>query len=390
MKAMFLSHQKPHKSLPIYFVNIFFSFHYAVTIYVSSSFLGTFFSPQVVSLFFIVGALGNILLFLGAPYILRKIGNRKFLFYLLALESLATIGLALAYSALSVGIFFILRGSVIMLVYYSLDIFLEEISAKKKIGGIRGLYLTITNLAIAASPLLVAKLTLGNNFSPLYWLSALALVPPLFLALFSFHNKPVHPRHTEPKILPFSLFWKSKNIRRVSLASLTLELFYVFMVIYTPIYLNKSIGFAWSEIGVMFTIMLLPFVLFELPVGYLTDKKYGEKEIMSIGFFIIGIALITIPFLDKDFIWWTVLLFISRTGASLVEITTESYFFKHVDSRDTGLISLYRLGRPVAVIIGAGLFSITISIFSYGPSFFVLALIIFYGLLQSFYLKDIR
>jgi MFS family permease len=388
MKVLFLSHRKTPPSLPIYFVNLFFSFHYAATIYVVSSYLENYFRNEIVSLFFILGAVGNIILFLLCPFILRRLGNRKFLFYLLALEIIATLGLALGLSALSVALFFILRGSILMLIYYSLDIFLEEISDNKKTGGIRGLYLTITNIAIASAPLLVAALALGDEYTILFWISALILMPALLIAVLSFHNKPVHKKHTLPHSLPLASFWKSLNIKRVSLASWVLEMFFVFMVIYTPIYLREVIGFDWGQIGVAFTIMLLPFVIFDWPVGRLADKKYGEKEIMSIGFFIMGASVLVMPFLGNNIFIWTAILFLSRVGASFVEITTESYFFKHVDSRDTGFISLYRLTRPVSIITGALLYAVSIYLSSIASTFFVVSIILFYGLKQSLYLKD--
>ncbi len=388
MKVLFLSHRKTPPSLPIYFVNLFFSLHYAATIYVASSYLENFFPTGIVSLFFILGAIGNIILFLLCPYLLKHLGNRKFLFYLLALEIIATIGLALGLSAFSVGLFFILRGSILMLIYYSLDIFLEEISDDKKTGGIRGSYLTVTNIAIASAPLLVAALALGNEYSKLFWISALVLIPALFIAMFSFHNKPVRKKHTAPHSLPFRSFWKSLNVRRVSLASWILEMFFVFMVIYMPIYLHEVIGFEWSQIGVAFTIMLLPFVMFDWPVGKLADNLYGEREIMSIGFFIMGLSVLTMLFLGNNIFIWTAVLFLSRVGASFVETTTESYFFKHVDSRDTGFISLYRLTRPLAIIIGAGTYALSIYLIGTVPTFFVVTLIVFFGLKQSLYLKD--
>jgi MFS family permease len=388
MKVLFLSHRKTPPTLPIYFVNLFFSLHYAATIYVASSYLENFFPTVIVSLFFILGAIGNIILFLLCPYLLKHLGNRKFLFYLLALEIIATIGLALGLSALSVGLFFILRGSILMLIYYSLDIFLEEVSDDKKTGGIRGSYLTVTNIAIASAPLLVAALALGNEYSKLFWISALVLIPALFIAMFSFHNKPVHKKHTAPHSLPFRLFWKSLNVRRVSLASWVLEMFFVFMVIYMPIYLHEVIGFEWSQIGVAFTIMLLPFVMFDWPVGKMADNLYGEKEIMSIGFFIMGLSVLTMLFLGNNIFIWTAVLFLSRVGASFVETTTESYFFKHVDSRDTGFISLYRLTRPLAIIVGAATYALSIYLIGTVPTFFVVTLIVFFGLKQSLYLKD--
>jgi len=123
------------------------------------------------------------------------------------------------------------------------------------------------------------------------------------------------------------------------------------MVVYTPLYLTKYVGFSWAEIGVIFTIMLLPFVIFEIPVGRLADKKYGEKEFLTVGFIIMGIFTMAIGFVTvKNFWLWAAILFATRIGASFVEITCDTYFFKKVDQGKTDVIGFYRLTRPLSYV----------------------------------------
>lgn len=160
------------------------------------------------------------------------------------------------------------------------------------------------------------------------------------------------------------------------------------MIVYTPLYLHEVVGFTWAELGIVFAIMLLPFVIFEWPMGLIADKLYGEKEIMSIGFFLAGLSLLVMPFLPGALILWATVLFVSRVGASFVEISTESHFFKHVDSRDSGLISIFRLARPTGIIVGASLGVLSLELFSFEKIFFLLAFIVFLGLKESLYIKD--
>ena len=61
------------------------------------------------------------------------------------------------------------------------------------------------------------------------------------------------------------------------------------MIIYLPIYLHKNIGLAWSQISIILIIMLLPY-LSSVKLGKLADSKYGEKELMMIGFVIASIT----------------------------------------------------------------------------------------------------
>ena len=177
-------------------------------------------------------------------------------------------------------------------------------------------------------------------------------------------------------------------MRRVTLTKLVLEIFFAIMVIYTPIYLHSNLGFEWSELGVMFTIVLLPFVILEWPAGLLADRFFGEKEMMSVGFVLMGGALLIMPYLGPVFLIWTLVLLLSRVGASLVEVMSESYFFKHVDGQDTRLISIYRLARPVGIVIGSALGAVVLNLVSFQTIFLVLAIIALFGLKESLTLKD--
>ena len=378
------------RRIPVYFANLFFSLHYAAILYVNSSLLSDHFSSSIIAALFVAGSLGNILLFLRAPKIISVIGNRALFVIALILEGVATIGLALANSPLAVGFYFFIFEAVSMMVYYALDIFLEAASENKVTGDIRGMDLTIANFAILFGPLLVAIYAVDHHYMYLYLASSLLLIPVIFLGIFSF--KTFHEGKTLPIThnLPFSAWNETRNIKGISLARLALEFFYAIMAIYVPIYLHTHIGFSWQEIGVMFTIMLLPFVFLQLPAGELSDTRYGEKEILTLGFFVMGLSLLSMPYLDSSFVLWTSMLFLSRIGASLIEVMTDSYFFKHVDRKDTGLISIFRLMRPLAIILAAAVAGVAIALSSYLSIFFILMISTFWGMYQGLRIVDTR
>jgi MFS family permease len=372
----------------IFIAVFFFSLHFAATLYINSSFLQHFFSLRAVGLLYVVGAIGNILLFLKAPALLNRFGIRKFLFIFLWLTLGSTVGAAYAFSAVDAGIFFIIYAVCAPMVYYALDLLLEERSPDRKTGEIRGIYLTLLNIAIAAGPLLITVMGTDGKFRAFYLAAAIILIP-LFILIFFFLGRNFG-RGYSGHSLPFRLWWRRHSVRRVTVSRLILEFFYGMMAIYTPIYLHTHIGFSWTEIGIIFSIMLLPFILFEWPAGELADRKFGEKEIMSLGFFITLISLLFMPSLDKAIVAWTIALFCSRIGASFIEITTESYFFKQVSSRDMGLISIFRLARSVGLIFGAGAGALAIYLWPMSSIYFVLAIACFAGWRVSRRLVDTK
>jgi MFS family permease len=377
------------KLLVRFLITFFLSINLGVLLYVNSSFLSQFFSSTMVSLVFTLGATAGIFSFLVAPRLVNILSKENFLFLSLTTALLANLLLALADSGLSAALSFIVYTTFHALAYYCLDIFIEEDSLDNKTGEMRGLYLTFVNAGIILGPLLVALTASETAFQPIYLSGSVILSLTLLLSLSLLPKaRKLYPILEPSFSFPIKIWWQTRSVRSATLARLILSIFFALMVIYTPIYLHDHIGFSWSEIGVIFTVMLLPFVLFEWPAGELADHFWGEKEMMSIGFFLMGSALLIMPFLGKSFGLWMVILFLSRVGASLVEVMTESYFFKKIKAHETGFLSIFRLVNPLSIIIGATLGAIVLHFFKFETLFFVSAFIVAWGLFESLYLKD--
>ncbi|KKU89229.1 MAG: Nucleoside:H+ symporter:Major facilitator superfamily member, partial [Candidatus Yanofskybacteria bacterium GW2011_GWA1_48_10] len=141
---------------PVFVASFLLSIHFGALLYVNSSLLGGFFEPSIVSLFFLLGAAGSVLIFLFAPKLIRRFGKRFLLLFSLILTTISTFSLALASSSSVIAVSFIIYASLLPMIYYCLDIFLEELTLDAKTGEIRGIYLTILNLGIALGPFVLA------------------------------------------------------------------------------------------------------------------------------------------------------------------------------------------------------------------------------------------
>ena len=306
-------------------------------------------------------------------------------------EFLATVGLIVVRNPILAAIYFLIHLEAIALIYFNFDIFMESATKDEgKTGEIRAAYLTMANITIVLAPLVISFILVNNNYSLVYLFSALLLLPlyKLIKKLKTAKTGSIKHIRLVETILDYR---KDRDLYNISMSGFLLQSFYAFMVIYTPIYLVKHIGFSWSEIGVMFTIMLLPFVFFELPVGELADRRYGEKEFLTIGFIIMGLCTLVMSFLTyKSFIAWTIILFLSRVGASFVEITTESYFFKHVDQDKTDIISFFRISRPVSFIIVPLVFALSLQFISFQYIFTIVGAFMIIGTHYSLALHDTR
>lgn len=378
------------KFVPTALIYFLVSVHFGALLYVASSYLKHFFPENIVSLLFTLSALVNVAFYPLATPLLKRFSKGAFLTIFLLTSTLSSLGLAYATNSVQVLFYFFLYGPSILMVYYCLDLILETLTNEKRTGEIRGLYNTFLNTGIMVGPLLLALFSLDDSLNYVYIVAALALIPALIIAAVSFKLRFTTPhRGTVTTLkLPIRDWWRKRNIRAVTLARLSLESFFTFMIIYTPLYLHDTIDFSWGELGIIFTVALLPFVIFTWPVGEIADKFLGEKEIMSLGFFLAGVATIMMSFVGKNFIAWMFILFLSRVGASFVEITTDVYFFKKIHPHDTGILSIFRLTRPLSNAMGALMGLVLLEFFSIDKVFFLTAFLLLFGLRETLYIKD--
>jgi hypothetical protein len=87
---------------------------------------------------------------------------------------------------------------------------------------------------------------------------------------------------------------------------------------------------------------------------------------------------------------WAVIMFTTRVGAALVEVTTESYFFKQTKSSDAQIISFFRITRPLAYVLGAIVASLSLLFVPFNLLFVVFAALMIPAMFCAMYIQDTR
>jgi MFS family permease len=256
-----------------------------------------------------------------------------------------------------------------------------------------GLKLSLLSLSMATAQLFVGNLTdvSSDSFTFVYIASALLLFPlGVVIHFASYHFKdPAYISIDFKNIV--AVLRGEADIRLIIAISFFLQLFFAAMVIYVPLYLSTVVGFSWTHIGIILFAGLMAYVLFEWPIGIIADRYIGEKEMMAVGFVIMAVSVSWFAFLTStSMMLWMVAMFLSRVGASLVETTTESYFFKHAVSIDTHKISIFRMTNPLGAIAGAALGSVALLFMPLNLLFVALALAMIPGLFLTLFLRDTR
>ncbi len=379
----------------LYAAVVLLSLHWALVLYINSSYLEQFVPASTIGILYTVGSAVTMVAFYIVAKVLGRRGNYyvTLLLALLELKVLATMAFTdNVYIAVAV---FLVHQAIVPLILFNLDIYMEKMigNEEQKTGSKRGLFLAVMSLAGAFAPLITGQLIHGDNpnFSYAYLASAALMIPFIFILFrsFRFFKESVY----EPvSFLPtFKLFWNDVSLRNVSIVHLLLQLFFSWMVIYTPLYLSNVVGFTWDKIGMILFMGLMAYVVLEYPIGILSDRWIGEKEMMAFGLVILAVTTSWFAFLTTASVAiWMFAMFMTRVGASFVETTTESYFFKHTTGSDPSIISFFRATRPLAYIVGSIIGGIIIAQHSYQFLFILLGILIAVGLFFVIPLRDTR
>ncbi|MFZ2151875.1 MAG: MFS transporter [Minisyncoccia bacterium] len=375
----------------VYLVTLFYAFHYALPLYSESSYLETLVPKFAVGIIYSIAALGSLALTLKIGGFLNRWSNRRVLISAAILEGISLFVLSYTTSLPVSVIFFILHTILLAVLYVGLNVLVESVSKKEDVGKIRGVYLTILNVGILTGPFFASQLV-GSGFALLFLSAALCLIPMVYI-LYKNLDHLHEPRYIAPDFFEsLKRLRKFENVRKIVFAQFILELFWIIMILYGPIYLkDNNIATLATYLGVVIPIILIPFILLPYPLGRLADHKLGEKELLVFGILLMifgtgMFALLT----TSSLAIYIFALFIARLGSSMVEEMSSSYFYKQVDHSQADLISIFVNTRNLAFISGPLIASVIIYYSSIQVVFFVLVGVLVLSLLPILKLHDTK
>jgi MFS family permease len=389
--------KKSNQKNLIYLLIFLFTLHFTPATYIESSFLENLVGSNKVGLIFAIASVATLFGLAFVRKFIKKAGNYRTFLGALIIELISLSFLSISLFVESgpfwntIFIIFFVSGFVSRSIcFFNLDIFTEHLSTDANTGAARGTFLTSLNFAFVIGPLLAGMIVKNNEeIGKVFILGVLLLIPVIHITIKYFKN------YKDVKYENYEFFGtlvyiiRKADLRRIFICNFLLFLFYSWMIIYTPIYLNEVIGFNLGEVSTLIGIGLIPFLLLQLYLGKLADSKYGEKEILTIGLIVTGLSTMIMTFFNlKIFIIWAIILFVTRIGASMVESMVETYLFKKVTDENLDIISLYRATRPTAYIVGPLLASILLIFFNIQTLFLFLGIIMILGINFSLKIKD--
>ncbi len=376
-----------------YLMTFLYAMHYAIPVYATSSYLHKFFASSIVSAAYMVGSFFALLASVHIAKSIKKYHTYRFTMGVAILEMIVVALFGLTENIYLLPALFVAHFALQALLFVSLNVFMESFSAHANVGSIRGLFLAVFHVGILISPVIGGYILSISSFAVLYTVSALTLIPYLFLVHHYLGHIKDPAYHTINLIDALHKALRNKNIRGAVVAKFLVECFYAVMVIYSPLYL-ATLGIPLTTyLGFIIPVALIPLVILPYELGYLADTKYGEKEMLLIGLLILTVTtFICVLLTTSSVLIWALVLLISRIGASLVDTMAFTYYFKKIGPEDPSFTALF-VNMYSMAIITTGAVGVMISPFLVERPqlmFVILGCVLAWGVTVVLPMKDTR
>ncbi len=265
------------------------------------------------------------------------------------------------------------------------EAFIKDISPAERRGEFRSFFGTFANAGLLIGPLIGGFLAGAFGIRSPYLFAAILIVVPLNLILV-FGMEDGHSNTNKNQAVMDFLpvlkeFLQQRELKLMALCTVSLYFWYAARWIFGPLFL-QNLGYSPYIIGVWLAVSVLPFLLFQIPVGKLSDK-IGKSRIMCLGFLISAVSLIPLGFMSSISSLLAT-IFIVSIGTAFVEPLIEARVTDIVPKERYGAYSgIFEFTKTLGLMLGP--VGSSIFVYSFGISysfipavaFFILTLAIF-------------
>jgi len=245
-----------------YLLNVLFTFQVVIPLYINSNFLTTLVSEGFTSLTYALAAALTIATIAATSRVLKHFSNYQATTTLLLVDAVALLVLASGTITAVLLFAFIVHWILTAVIRYHLDIFLESFSKTDETDQIRGTLSTLRHIPFILGPLIAGWVLGEDAYSLMYLVAAGFSVPTLYVLITYYRDFTDPAYHYQNLWHSIKTAWADVNVRWTLVCMFLLRLFFAWMVVYTPIYLHQYVGLSFDQIGIILSIMLLPYVLF--------------------------------------------------------------------------------------------------------------------------------
>ena len=350
----------------------------------SEVYVGFFYSAMSVSM--IIAALVS-------SYFLRRFSRMKVLCSCFVIGGLMTLFLVFASSLHHLFPLEFIRVFSVLFVVMTLALMVHDFTKSRDLGKTEGVYFLFNNIGWFLGPIMGGVIAKYVGVEPVFIFSSLFLFIAFFYVTHQ-HLVKKHPALALPPPAPrkkitknkFSLFWSDKNRVIAYVVSLVLIMWISFKTIAVPLFV-ADMGYGTDTAGLILSLSILPYILFEVPIGLYGDK-HGLRRPIVWGFFILAFCAMAVK-ISPIFFLDAVFIILGNIGAAFIEPLHDVYFFRHVKkSEEDSLYGVFVTADPLAKFIGPAMISVSLILLPFDWVFVAFGCLFVAAGFFSFLIKD--
>ncbi|RJS80598.1 MFS transporter [Methanophagales archaeon] len=245
-------------------------------------------------------------------------------------------------------------GALMVPVWIVGEAFIKDISPTRRRGEFRSFFGTFANAGMLIGSLIGGSLAMGFGIRQPYIFAAILLLVPLIL-VFGLkedeYSRSTNKNQAVKDFLPvLKEFLQQRELKILALCTLSLYFWYAAKWVFGPLFL-LNLGYSLFIIGIWLAVSVLPFLLFQIPVGILSDK-IGKSKIIYLGFFISTISLLPLGF-ESSISSLLATIFIVSIGTSFAEPLIEVRVTDIVQKERYGAYSgIFEFTKTLGLMLG--------------------------------------
>ncbi|MCX6783626.1 MAG: MFS transporter [candidate division WWE3 bacterium] len=231
---------------------------------------------------------------------------------------------------------------------FNVEIYMKRLNAEENIIENNSKMGAIYNSAWVIFPFVGSFISERFNYSWVFVVAAaFAAIAYLILPRHGMPRAPVSAGLQNP-LKTVKLFFSNRFRVHAFINALGLDFIYGSWFLIT-LFLNK-LGASATQIGIVTMIVYLPWVLLEIPVGRLADRRIKAPIMFIIGYVIMAITTVIMG-LTTNIVLFTAIYFLCACGSTLIEQIRYPYFLKHLSAEENGLVSIFLMESPIGRIL---------------------------------------
>jgi MFS family permease len=288
--------------------------------------------------------------------------------------------------------FFILLAFVLIILYTfritSFGIIVKDKSNMKRLASNEGLIYTFANTSWVIGPLVAGFMSERYGINLIFSLSAtFLLISFLMFRLFKIRDAHIKKKVDKNLIKNFVDFFKKKDRVIAYILGGGVNMWWILLYLFIPLYILRQ-GLGAPMVGYFLFAVAVPLIIFQYYFSSLASKK-GFKKIFRVGYLIPCICVLTCFFVANAYIVLG-LLIAASIGLSMLEATTEAYFFhtikRHEESRFYGP---YNTAVDTGSLVGKVSSTLVLFFLPFKFLFLLYSVLMFAVFVLTFFTRDV-